>query len=504
MMFNARTYLHTLGIRDNGDKDPVVFGYGVSKQVNVPQGQGTYLVLSPDSPYAIAVADHNLDYSPKTLFVSPLTKVRGSHTPWRKIAGVEDGVTQFEPHGDMLYFLSHKAASNSRLLRTSLSHPDVNHAQVIVPESQAVITDFGTAKDGLYVRERDGVISKLLHVSWDGKHVDEVPLPFEGNVFPPTTDPTDTGALFSIQGWVEPAKMISYDPATNTSIDTGLLPVSKVNTSQLESKEVFATSYDGTRIPLSIIYKKGLKLDSTNPTIMQGYGSYGFSIEPFFPPQMVAWVERGGVYTVPHVRGGGEYGENWHQAGKNLNKINSILDFIACAQYLIDQHYTSPKYLVAEGKSAGAILSMGALTWRPNLFTAVIDNVGLTDMLRTENTPNGPPNTVEFGSVKTETGFHGLYSVSAYAHVRDGTPYPAALFNTGVNDPRVAPWEVAKMAARVQAATSSGKPVLLRVEYDAGHGLGSTRSELEDELADEFAFALWQTGNPEFQPTTSK
>jgi len=240
--------------------------------------------------------------------------------------------------------------------------------------------------------------------------------------------------------------------------------------------------------------------DGSHPTILSGYGSYGISQEPNFVPTNLAWLERGGVLAYAHIRGGGEYGEAWHLAGYKQTKLTTVLDFIACGQYLVDQHITSSARLAGQGGSAGGITVGGALTRRPELFGVILDLVGMSDALRAENSPNGPPNIVEFGTVKTEAGFHGLYAMSAYAHVRDGTPYPAVLFSTGANDPRVSPWQMGKMAARVQAATSSGKPALLRVDYDAGHGQGSSNSQRENQIADLWSFALWQMGDPAFQP----
>ncbi|MFI4869317.1 MAG: prolyl oligopeptidase family serine peptidase [Steroidobacterales bacterium] len=499
-LYNARTYLHTLGVYVTGDGDPVVFGRGVAAHVEVPEGQVTFIVLAPDSPFALAVANHNADDNPSTLYVAPLASINGSRTPWRKLADVNDGVTQFHLRGDKLYFLSQHGASRFRLLRTSLAHPDVAHAEVIVAEGRGVATNFAIAADALYVLERDGAVSRLLRVSWDGKSSQPMPLPFEGSIQGPTTDAREPGALFNIQGWVQSARIFSYDPATDTTTDTGLIPPSSLDFSQLEAEEVFAVSNDGTRVPLSILHMKGLRLDASHPTILTGYGSYGRSIEPFFSPTALAWLERGNVLAVAHVRGGGEYGEDWHLAGQKRTKLNTVFDFIACGQYLVDQHYSAPKYLAGRGGSAGGITVGGALTWRPDLFGVILDQVGVSDMLRMELTPNGPPNISEFGSVQTEEGFHGLYAMGAYFHVRDGTAYPAVLFTTGANDPRVAPWEVAKMAARVQAATSSGRPVLLRVDYDAGHGIGSTMSQYEVETADLWSFVLWQMGDPEFQP----
>lgn len=502
-LYNGRTYLHSLGAHVDGDGDPVVFGRGVSPRVDVPEGQGTYVIVAPGSAVAIAVANHNMDDNPSTLFAAPLARVTGADTPWLKIADVEDGVTRFALLKDKLYFLSQKGASRFRLLATALAHPDVHTAQVVVPEGRAVLTQFAIAREGLYVRERDGAVSHLLRVSLDGKQNHPIALPFEGNVGAPVTDAGESGALYNIQNWVRAPLVFAYDPASDMSSDTGLIPASKVDTSELEAREDFAVSYDGTRVPLSIIYKAGIQLDQSHPTMLRGYGSYGISLDANFDPTILPWVERGGVFAVAHVRGGGEYGEDWHRGGFMLTKSNTIFDFIACGQHLVDAHYTSPKLLAAIGGSAGGITVGGALTWRPDLFGVILDLVGVSDALRSETEPNGPPNVSEFGSIKTEAGFHGLYAMSSYEHVRDGTPYPAVLFSTGVNDPRVAPWQMAKMAARVQAATTSHRPVLLRVDYDAGHGMGSTRSQRENLQADLWSFALWQMGDRQFQPAGS-
>jgi prolyl oligopeptidase len=499
-LYNARTYLHVLGASLTGDADPVVFGRGVAENLSVPEGQGTFIDLAPDSAYAIAVANHNMDSNPSTLYVAELANVKDSTTPWHKLADVEDGVTQFGMRGDTLYFLSQKDAPRFRLLATSLSRPDVKHARVVLPEGMSVIAGFALAREGIYSKVRDGAVSHLVLSAFDGKDAHSIPLPFEGSLDGPVTDPLESGALFNMQGWVQPARVFSYDPVTNSATDTGLIPQSKVDTSQYESKEVLAVSYDGTLIPLSIVYKKGIALDGSHPTILRGYGSYGISLEPSFSAVSIAWIERGGVLAVAHIRGGGEYGEDWHRAGQMLTKPNTVMDFIACGQYLIDARYTSSKFLAAYGGSAGGITVGGAFTSRPELFSVILDRVGMSDTLRYETEPNGPPNVSEFGSTKTEEGFHGLYAMSTYAHVRDGTRYPAILFATGANDPRVAPWHMAKMTARVRAATSSHRPVLLRVDYDAGHGIGSNRSQREVELADFWSFTLWQMGDPAFQP----
>lgn len=239
----------------------------------------------------------------------------------------------------------------------------------------------------------------------------------------------------------------------------------------------------------------------SNPTLLEGYGGYGYSFTPYFDPTRLAWHEKGGIYAVCHVRGGGEYGEEWHLAAKGATKPNTWRDFIACAHYLIERGYTSTARLGGEGVSAGGILIGRTFTSQPELLAAAIDKVGVSDTLRFEQTQNGATNIPELGTVKTEDGFKALMEMSTYAHIKDGTAYPAVLFETGMNDPRVDPWEMAKMTARLQAATASGKPVLLRVDYAGGHGMmGATKEQVYEQLADEWSFLLWQFGIPEFQP----
>jgi prolyl oligopeptidase len=263
--------------------------------------------------------------------------------------------------------------------------------------------------------------------------------------------------------------------------------------------EVKVKSHDGVEVPLSIICRKDIKLDGTNPTLLGGYGSYGFSESAYFDTTDLAWLERGGVLAVAHVRGGGEGGKEWHLAGQKLTKHNTWKDFIACAEYLIREKYTSPQKLAGQGGSAGGILIGRAITERPDLFAAALIDVGAVDTIRFETTINGPPNVPEFGSISTEDGFKGLLAMSPYQNVKDGTKYPAVLLCHGINDPRVDAWMSAKMCARLQAASASGKPVLFRVDYDAGHGIGSTKTQRQQMKADQWAFLLWQMGEAGFE-----
>jgi len=282
--------------------------------------------------------------------------------------------------------------------------------------------------------------------------------------------------------------------------DTGLIPASTVDTAAYQATEVLVKAADGTMIPLSIVSRKGLELDGTHPTYLTGYGAYGISLTPSFLSGQLALLERGGVIAVAHVRGGGEFGEDWHVAGKQATKPNTYRDLIACAEYLVRNKYTSPARLAIRGASAGGITVGMAMTERPDLFRVVLSDVGDSNALRAEYETDGDANSLEYGSAKTKPGFEALLAVDAVSHVKDGVAYPAVLLTTGINDPRVAPWQPGKMAARLQAANPGGRPVLLRVDYDAGHGIGSTRTQRDELQADQIAFMLWQMGDPEFQP----
>jgi len=237
-----------------------------------------------------------------------------------------------------------------------------------------------------------------------------------------------------------------------------------------------------------------LTLDGNNPTLLYGYGGFDISLTPAFSVSDLVWMERGGVYAMANLRGGGEYGEEWHQAGNLTHKQNVFDDFIACAEYLIEHKYTSPAHLAIMGGSNGGLLMGAALTERPELFRAVVSEVGIYDMLRVELDPNGAFNVTEFGTVKDPAQFKALDGYSPYHHVKDGTAYPAVLFTTGENDHRVNPMQSRKMTARLQAANSGAHPILLRTSANAGHGMGTALDEEIEESADLFSFLFDQLG----------
>lgn len=498
----SKVYLHVVGT--DPEKDPAVFGYDVSPDVKLVPTDSPFAWFTPASPkYIFGVINHGVQ--PEiTAYVAPLPPPGSTSFQWRKLFDVDAAVTNFDVHGDDLYVITHKDALRYKIVRTSISSPDLSHATVVVPETEAVVRNLVTAGDALYVQTLDGGLGKVARVPFSGPArgtAQPIALPLQGQVWFDAVDPRVDGVLLGMTTWTKASSDYAYDPRTNRVTETTLVPHGPFDSpADIVSEEVKVSSYDGTLVPLSIVHRRDMKLDGSNPTLLEGYGAYGISLDPWFDPPLLAWIERGGILAVAHVRGGGEYGEGWHLAGKLLTKHNTWRDFIASAQYLVDNKYTSPSRLAGEGGSAGGITIGRAITDRPDLFGAALDDVGISDALRVESSPNGPPNTPEFGSTTTPDGYKALYEMSTYHHIKDGTAYPAVMVITGINDPRVTPWEPAKLTARLQSATSSGKPVLLRVDYEAGHGWGSTKSQQELLNADKWSFLLWQFGVPEFQP----
>ena len=497
-----RVYLHTLG--NDPEKDPQVFGYDFSPNVKVTEDDFPVLIYSPAAPKAmVGLVIHGVK-NEKDVYVAPFNANPTAKTSWTKVADDSEDITNLDLHGDDLFLLSHKDASRFKVFRTSLSKPDLAKATLSVPPGEAVIVGIAAAADGLYIQDLDGGIGKLRRLSYDSGKVESVKLPFDGAIQSLVTNPTEPGAWLDLVGWTKPPLWYSLDSKSDKVEDTHIVPPSPVDFADIVSEEVKAKSADGTMVPLSIVHRRDIKMDGSNPAWLEGYGAYGITYDPSFRPTWLAFLEHGGLFAVAHVRGGGEYGEDWHNGGRKLTKQHTIDDFIACAQYLIENKYTSAAKLAGEGTSAGGITIGGAVTQRPDLFAAALIRVGDSDSLRSELMASGPANIPEFGTVKDPDGFKGLYAMDAYQHVKPDTAYPAVLLTTGANDPRVAPWQAAKMTARLQASTNSNKPVLLRVDYDAGHGLGSTKSQRDVELADEVSFLLWQFGSPDFQPATAQ
>jgi len=495
---DSRAFLHVLGTDPENDKP--VLGTGLNSGVKIDPIAFPVISVTPGSDYVLGFVVNGVQ-NEIGLYAAPISKAIDGNTPWVKLALPEDDVTSAVLHGHDLFLLTHKDAARFKVLKEDVTKPDLAQAQTVVPASDVVITSIGTAADALYIQDMDGGPSRLRRMPYATAKVESVPLAYDGATIEGLyTDTRVPGALFSVEGWVHSGAWVTYDPKTSKIVDTGLLAPSPVDAKAYIAEEIKIKSYDGTEVPLSIMRRKDAKPDGKHPTLIWGYGAYGISENPAFLARWFPLLENGGIFATCHVRGGGEYGEDWHLAGKKATKPNSWKDLIACGEYLVAQGWATPATLGIDGGSAGGILVGNAMATRPDLFRVVLDEVGVSNALRGEFSENGPPNVPEFGTVTTEDGFKGLLAMDAMHNIKPGTAYPAVMLTTGINDPRVPSYESGKMAATLQAATSSGRPILLRVDYDAGHGIGSTRVQRNKELADKFAFMFWQMGLKAYQP----
>jgi prolyl oligopeptidase len=401
-----------------------------------------------------------------------------------------------------LYLVSRQDAPRGKLLKLEPGESDLARARVIVPESDAAIQgggEFGgepvviTAR-ALYVRELVGGPSRVAIFDHAGKPQGVLPLPAVAAVA--EVEPLRDGTLlYSIETYLRPPYFSRYDERTARAAETRLAQTSPVSFADAEVVREFAVSKDGTRVPLNIIRRKNAELTGATPVLLTGYGGYGISLTPqFLGPMTRLWLDGGGIYVIANLRGGGEFGELWHDQGALTHKQNVFDDFIAAAQYLIAHRYTSPQHLAIIGGSNGGLLMGAAVTQHPELFRAVVSSVGVYDMLRLELDPNGLFNTTEYGSVKDSQQFKALYAYSPYHHVADGAAYPAIFMYTGATDGRVNPAHSRKMIARLQAATNSGRPVFLSINSHAGHGIGSALSVRVNQAADVYSFLFDQLG----------
>jgi prolyl oligopeptidase len=464
----------------------------------IPATEFPALEVQPDGR-VLAVVTDGVSPDFRALHTT-LAELRGGKPEWKPLVEREDRVTALAVKGNRVYALSFRDAPRYKLLGGKLDGFSAAKAQVLLPESQKVLTSIAAAADGLYIELRDGNVKRLLKMAYaDAESPREIELPVSGNFAFAGVRSELPGVLLDLQGWTRARQIYAVAPSGKVR-NTGLQPSGPHDApTGIVAAEVMVKSHDGTMVPMSIIHKEGVKLDGNNPTLLYGYASYGITEEPWFSYSRLAWMDAGGVFAVANPRGSGVFGRKWHEAGRQATKPNTWRDFIACAEYLIAQKWTQPARLSIWGGSAGGILVGRAMTERPDLFAAVVPSVGALDMIRMETTPNGVPNIPEFGTRTVEQGFRSLLAMSTYHQIKDGTKYPAVLLPHGVNDPRVEVWHTTKTGARLLAASASGKPVLLRLNYDAGHGVGNTKSQIFDEVADVFAFTLWQMGVPGYE-----
>lgn len=395
--------------------------------------------------------------------------------------------------GPRFWFQTTQAAARGRVITVDLAHPERGHWTDVVPQSADNLESVSLLHDMFVVTYLHDAKSAVRIFRTDGTLVRDLDLPGIGSVSGFGGKRTDTETFYSFTGFTTPSTIYRLDMKTLIS-SVFRKPQVAFEPSDFETHQVFYTSKDGTRVPMFITYKKGLKLDGRNPTYLYGYGGFNISLTPAFSVSNVVWMEHGGIYAVPNLRGGGEYGESWHLAGTKLHKQNVFDDFIAAAEYLIGHRYTSREKLAIGGGSNGGLLIGACLTQRPDLFKAAVPQVGVLDMLRYQKFTIGWAWASDYGTSDHPDEFKALYAYSPVHNIHPGTRYPATMIVTGDHDDRVYPAHSFKFAAALQAAQAGDNPVLIRIETRAGHGAGKPTSKLIDETSDRWGFLMHELG----------
>ena len=515
--FYQQVYFHKLGTPAKEDR------YEVGK--DFPRIAEIELKSNSDGRYLLATV-LNGDGGEHAHFL------RAPSGNWKQITRFEDRVTHAEfgreplyiefPDDPSLYLLSHKGAPRGRILKLPLSDPVLADAKEVIKESTNVIHQFVASASGLYIEDLVGGPSEIrfhhFYASTTPEPADEAPrgerrgrgrggregrgpsgpeweLPLRG-IYGVQQMLCRRGdeLLVRTARFTEASAWQSYDPheSRTTITTTDLKGTSPVPFTDVEAVRETVTSKDGTKVPMTIVRRKGARRNGNTPTILTGYGGFGISVTPRFDFTRRVWIDQGGMIAIANLRGGGEFGDEWHLAGNLTKKQNVFDDFIACAEFLVRSNYTNPQKLAIQGGSNGGLLMGAVLTQRPELFKTVVAQVGIFDMLRVERDPNGEFNTTEYGSVKVPDQFRALYAYSPYHRVKNGVSYPATLIMTGEHDGRVNPAHSRKMTARLQAATKSKGPVLLRTSSTSGHGRGTALNERVAQLVDIYSFLMEQ------------
>ena len=395
--------------------------------------------------------------------------------------------------GPVFYFLTDLDAPRKRVIAIDTRHPERGRWREVIPQGQDVLEGVRIIHDTFVANYMHDASSRLRLFTLDGRMLKDLELPTLGSIGSISGERKDDEMFYAFTSFLYPTTIFRYDFKSGaTSVFKA--PTIDFDPSRFETKQVFYTSKDGTRVPMFITYKKGLTLDGSNPTYLYGYGGFNISLTPSFSVAMLVWLEMGGVYAVPNLRGGGEYGEEWHQGGMHEKKQNVFDDFIAAAEYLIAQRYTSPAKLAIAGGSNGGLLVGAVITQRPELFGAALPAVGVMDMLRFHKFTIGWAWVTDYGSADSAAQFPYLYKYSPLHNIRAGTRYPATLVTTADHDDRVVPGHSFKFTAALQAAQAGSQPVLIEIETKAGHGAGKPTSKLIEEQADRLAFLVRNLG----------
>jgi len=452
------------------------------------------LITAPGSRWVVARTTDTTVPEGK-LFVAPVAQLGRPGIVWRAIGEPADKMQAVALQGDRLFVLSRAGAPRSKVVALDLRRGSLKTAREVVAEPTTGMLEWMLpTRSGVLVGHRMGTLVQPRRHAPGDRIGQPVVLPAAGAAWPsdaPAADHDDV--IVSFSSWTAPSRFLRLQGHRAQALALrSVEPV--IRLPPLRVTEVEFASHDGVKVPMTVLHREGLALDGSNPVLLVGYAAYGFTLSAGLWPSNIAWMERGGVVALVNARGSGVHGEAWHRAGFKQTKRNTWLDGVAAARWLIAQGYGSPATMTATGGSAGGIFVGRATTAAPDLFAAAVYEVGMLDAVRSEDSANGITNVSEFGTVKDPSEFKALLEMSTYHQIKDGIAYPGVLLVHGMNDPRVDVWNSSKTAARLQAASSSGRPALLRLDPQAGHGVGSTASQADAQEADSQAFLLWQTG----------
>jgi prolyl oligopeptidase len=471
-----RLYFHKLGTSQQ--EDQLVFQRSDPKELVVAE-------VTDDGRFLIITVMNDASAKRNAIYYQDLSQ-RGSLV--RPLFPNYDARYEFiGSRGDWLYFITTHGAPRSRVIAAPITQPTPPQWRVIIPEAQEALETVRWVGGRLFAQYLKDAHSEVRIFDEQGRAKGVLPLPGLGYVSSFSGRQSDTEAFFSFTSFTVPATVYRYDVKSGRA-EVYRKPAFRADLSQFETRQVFYTSKDGTRVPMFITHKKGLALNGRNPTILYGYGGFNAPVTPSFNPVYVVWMERGGVYAVANLRGGGEYGDEWYQAGTKERKQNVFDDFISAAEWLIANRYTSAKKLAIRGRSNGGLLVGAVLNQRPDLFGAAVPQVGVMDMLRFHKFTIGWAWVGDYGSPDNPEEFKALYAYSPLHNIKPGTHYPAVLITTADHDDRVVPAHSYKYAAALQAAQAGDAPILLRIQRQAGHGAGTPLSALIEEEADVLAF----------------
>lgn len=477
-----KLYYHQLGTPQKEDK--LIFGDTEEEKHRYVGGN-----VTEDNRYLLISASTST--SGNKLFLKDLAV---PNSKLQIIIGNTDTDTYLiENEGSKLFLVTNKKAPNKKIVTVDAANPGPENWEDFIPETENVLTP-STGGGYFFAEYMEDAVSAIKQYDYNGKLVRDVQLPGIGSVGGFGTKKEEKELYYSFTNYITPGSIYQYNIEEGTS-ELYRQPKIDFNSDEYESKQVFYTSKDGTKVPMIITHKKGIELNGKNPTILYGYGGFNISLTPAFSITNAVWMEQGGIFAVPNLRGGGEYGKEWHDAGIKMKKQNVFDDFIAAAEYLIENNYTSSDYLAIRGGSNGGLLVGATMTQRPKLMKVALPAVGVLDMLRYHTFTAGAGWAYDYGTAEdSKEMFEYLYNYSPVQNVKEGIEYPATLITTGDHDDRVVPAHSFKFAAELQAKQTGNNPVLIRIETNAGHGAGTPVSKTIEQYADIFGFTLWNMG----------